>query len=103
MRSVSLCMIVRDEAEVLGRCLSTVADLVDELVIVDTGSRDRTSAIAQEFGARVEPFRWCDDFAAARNHSFSLATCDWILWLDADDVLLPDARAGFAALKARLE
>jgi len=103
MSSVSLCMIVRDEEEVLGRCLATVAGLVEEIVVVDTGSRDRTPAIAREFGARVESFRWRDDFAAARNHSFSLATSDWILWLDADDVLLPDARPAFAALKARLE
>src|SRR5262245_26667700 len=103
MRSVSLCMIVRDEEEVLGRCLASVADVVDEIIIVDTGSRDRTPAIARTFGARVEPFRWRDDFAAASNQSFSLATSDWILWLDADDVLLPEARDGLAALKARLE
>lgn len=103
MPSVSLCMIVRNEEEVLARCLSSIVDLVDEVIVVDTCSDDRTPAIARQFGARVEPFRWRDDFSAARNFSFSLATSSWILWLDADDVLLSDARERFIALKARLD
>ena len=86
---ISLCMIVRDEEEKLPRCLDNVAGLVDEIVLVDTGSSDRTVEIAKEYGARTAFFEWCDDFAAARNESLKLATGDWILWLDADDILEP--------------
>ena len=87
---ISLCMIVRDEEEKLPRCLDNVAGLVDEVVLVDTGSSDRTVEIAKEYGARTGFFAWCDDFAAARNESLKLATGDWILWLDADDILEPE-------------
>ena len=87
---ISLCMIVRDEEEKLPRCLENVASLVDEIVLVDTGSSDRTVEIAKEYGARTGFFAWCDDFAAARNESLKLATGDWILWLDADDILEPE-------------
>ncbi|MBD2022400.1 tetratricopeptide repeat protein [Leptolyngbya sp. FACHB-36] len=89
--SVSLCMIVRDEETALPSCLQSVQAIVDELVVVDTGSVDRTVAIAREFGARVHPFEWCDDFSAARNVSLELAQGDWILVLDADEGLLPDS------------
>lgn len=102
MPPLSLCMIVRDEAEVLGRCLDSVAGVADELIVVDTGSADATPEIARHYGARVERFAWCDDFAAARNRSFELATKKYILWLDADDVLLPEARRRLIELKARL-
>lgn len=84
---LSLCMIVRNEAHRLGNCLESVRGLVDELVIVDTGSTDDTVELARRHGAVLGHFAWCDDFAAARNHSLSLATGDWILWLDADDLL----------------
>ncbi|MFC1525851.1 glycosyltransferase [Candidatus Latescibacterota bacterium] len=84
---LSLCMIVRDEEERLGKCLESVRDLVDEIVVVDTGSTDRTVALAESFGARLGHFEWCDDFSAARNVSIGMATGDWIMWLDADDVL----------------
>ena len=67
MPLISLCMIVRDEAEVLGRCLQSVADLVDEIIIADTGSVDETKAIAAQFEAKIYDFPWCDDFSAARN------------------------------------
>ncbi|MGB8701181.1 MAG: glycosyltransferase family 2 protein, partial [Thermosynechococcaceae cyanobacterium] len=83
-------MIVKDEAEPLPRCLQSVQGIVDELVVVDTGSRDRTIAIAQEFGARVYSWDWTDDFAAARNYALQHAQGNWILVLDADEVLLPD-------------
>ena len=86
-QKLSLCMIVRDEEARLGNCLESVGDLCDEIVIVDTGSRDRTVEVAERFGATVGHFEWCDDFAAARNASLELATGDWILWLDADDLL----------------
>ncbi len=84
---LTLCMIVRNEAHRLGKCLESVKGLIDELVVVDTGSDDGTEEIARHYGATLGHFPWCDDFAAARNHSLSLATGDWILWLDADDLL----------------
>lgn len=87
--TVSLCMIVRDEEAALPTCLSSVRDFVDEMVIVDTGSRDRTLAIAQDQGAKVYPYVWNHDFAAARNASLQYAQGDWILVLDADEVLVP--------------
>ena len=86
-KTLSLCMIVRDEEKRLGRCLDSVKKLVDEIVIVDTGSKDKTIEVAKKYGAKIGYFEWCDDFAAARNKSIELATSDWILWLDADDIL----------------
>lgn len=102
MSTISLCMIVRDEEDVLERCLNSAADLVDEIIIVDTGSTDRTREIAQKFTDKVLAFPWTDDFAAARNFSFSQATCDYCMWLDADDVLTPPNRDKFMALKESL-
>ncbi|MGO9921519.1 MAG: glycosyltransferase, partial [Isosphaeraceae bacterium] len=84
---VSLTMIVRDEQENLPHCLGSVAGLFDEIVVVDTGSKDRTRDIAREFGARVFEFVWVDDFAAARNAALARATGDYAFWLDADDVI----------------
>jgi glycosyltransferase involved in cell wall biosynthesis len=84
---VSLCMIVRDEEAALGACLASVADLVDEMIVVDTGSTDRTREVAARCGARVVDFAWVDDFSAARNESIRHASGDWILWLDADERL----------------
>ena len=71
MAKISLCMIVRDEEEVLERCLESIADCVDEIVIVDTGSVDRTKEIAQRFTDKIYDFQWVDDFSAARNFDFS--------------------------------
>lgn len=88
---LSLCMIVRDEEAMLRRCLASVADVVDEIILVDTGSCDRTIEIAQGFNAQVYTFTWCDDFAAARNESLKCAHGDWILVLDADEVLVPES------------
>ncbi len=102
MGTISLCMIVRDEEEVLGRCLESAADLVDEIIIVDTGSQDRTREIARRFTEKVYEFPWIDDFAAARNFSFSKASCQYCMWLDADDVLLPADRETFRELKESL-
>lgn len=85
--TVSLCMIVKDEEQVLARCLASVKELVDEIIIVDTGSSDQTRVIAEKFGAKVYDFEWVDDFAAARNYAFSLATQEYQMWLDADDTL----------------
>lgn len=102
MTTISLCMIVRDEEAVLGRCLASVAPVVDEIVIVDTGSTDGTKAIAAACGARVFDFEWQDDFAAARNFAFDQATGDWMMWMDADDVLPDSEREKFAAFKAQI-
>ncbi|MFC4807987.1 glycosyltransferase [Paenibacillus sp. GCM10023250] len=102
MITVSLCMIVKDEEHVLGRCLASVHDLVDEIIIVDTGSSDRTKEIAATYTNRIFDFPWRDDFAAARNFSFEQATMDYIMWLDADDVLYEKDRGKFAGLKQAL-
>ena len=100
--SISLCMIVRDEEDVLGRCLESVYDLVDEIVIVDTGSQDGTKEIAAAYTERIFDFTWIDDFAAARNAAFAKASCAYCMWLDADDVLLAADRQKFKDLKAGL-
>jgi tetratricopeptide (TPR) repeat protein len=86
--TLSLCMIVRDEEDMLARCLEAVAPAVDEIVVVDTGSQDRTIEIARSFGARVIEREWTGSFADARNVSFEQATGDWLLYLDADEVLV---------------
>lgn len=84
---LSLCLIVRDEAQNLARCLASVQGVVDEIVVVDTGSRDATPALAQELGALVYYEPWQDDFSLARNASLGRATGDWVLILDADEEL----------------
>ena len=100
---LSLCMIVKDEQDVLARCLASAAELADEIVIADTGSRDNTKEIAKSFTDKVFDFAWEDDFSAARNFSFSKATGDYVMWLDADDVIEESDLKGFLALKAALE
>ena len=95
---VSLTMIVRNEEENLPACLGSVAGLFDEVVVVDTGSTDRTAEIARSFGARVFDFAWVDDFAAARNAALSHATGDYAFWLDADDRLEPPQRDRLQAI-----
>lgn len=87
MINLSLAMIVRNEEERLGNCLSSVAGLVDEIIVVDTGSTDDTVAIAESFGARISRFSWVDDFAAARNESLRLCTGNWVLILDGDEAV----------------
>jgi tetratricopeptide (TPR) repeat protein len=86
---VSLCMIARDEERFLPQCLECVRDAVDEIVLVDTGSTDRTVAIAESFGAKVLHTRWDDDFSTPRNLGLAAATGDWILVLDADEFVQP--------------
>ena len=103
MVSISLCMIVKNEEDVLARCLDSAAELVDEIVIVDTGSTDRTREIAARYTDKIFDFLWRDDFAAARNESFSHAAMDYCLWLDADDVLLEEDQEKFRALKEELD
>ena len=103
MAAVSVCMIVKNEEAVLARCLASVRDLVEEIVVVDTGSTDATQEIAAKWADRVAEFPWRDDFAAARNFAFDLGTMDYLMWLDADDVLEPEDRERFRVLKASLE
>jgi tetratricopeptide (TPR) repeat protein len=98
---LSLCMIVRDEEQMLPRCLEAVAGAIDELVILDTGSTDGTVEIARSFGARVIEHRWTGSFAQARNASFDAAGGDWLMYLDADEVLAREDAALLRSLTGR--
>ncbi|MDQ0417075.1 glycosyltransferase involved in cell wall biosynthesis [Croceifilum oryzae] len=102
MISISLCMIVKNEEDVIGRCLDTVRGIVDEIVIVDTGSTDRTKEIVREYTDRVFDFEWINDFSAARNFAFAQATREYILWMDADDILKPEDQEKLRILKRSL-
>jgi glycosyltransferase involved in cell wall biosynthesis len=110
--SVSLCMIVRDESEMLPRFFQAAAGLWDELIVVDTGSRDDTVALAVQAGARVIHHPWTENFAEARNAGLQAAAGEWILILDADEMATPalapavravtaDPRVGAATLRMR--
>lgn len=83
----ALCMIVKNEEETLLRCLESVKGLFDEIVIVDTGSDDRTKETAHLYTDKVYDFEWCDDFSKARNFAFDMAKTDYAMWLDADDAV----------------
>ncbi|MDO9353739.1 MAG: glycosyltransferase [Solirubrobacteraceae bacterium] len=98
---VSLCMIVRDEEEMLPRCLEAVKAGVDEMIIVDTGSRDRTVEIAESFGATVLHFTWTGNFGEARNVGLEAATGDWVLILDADEIFVADDALALRPLLGR--
>jgi tetratricopeptide (TPR) repeat protein len=87
---LSLCMIVRDNAGTIRAALESIRPWVDEMVVVDTGSKDDTPAIAERLGARVFHFPWCDDFSAARNESLRHARGEWVVWMDSDDTIDPD-------------
>lgn len=100
--TVSLCMIVKNEEPVLARCLTSVQGLVDEIIIVDTGSSDKTKEIARQYTSLIYDFEWKDDFSQARNFSFSKATKDYILWLDADDIIEESERTHFLNLLEEL-
>jgi glycosyltransferase involved in cell wall biosynthesis/Flp pilus assembly protein TadD len=99
---VSLTVVVRDEQAHIAGCLASAVGLCDEIVVVDTGSKDRTKEIATRFGARVIDFLGVDDIAAARNESIQHATGDWVFWLDAADRLDAESRARLEALFASL-
>ena len=102
MSTISLCMIVKNEEDVLERCLKSAQVFVDEIIIVDTGSTDNTKSLAKKFTNKVYDFVWCNDFSKARNYSFSLATCDYIIWLDADDVVPLKTAKKLTELKSNL-
>ena len=95
---VSLCMIVKNEEKYLARCLRSAKPVVQEMVVVDTGSSDRTRQIATAFGARVFDFEWVYDFSKARNFSLAQASGNWILILDADEILSPNTHDAFRSL-----
>lgn len=103
MVTISLCMIVKNEEKVLARCLNSVKNIADEIIIVDTGSPDNTKDISKEFAYKVLDFNWIDDFSAARNYSFSKATMDYIFWLDADNIILLEDQIKFKQLKQSLD
>ena len=103
MQTISLCMIVKNEEEVLEQCLNSVKEVCDEIIIVDTGSTDTTKEIASKFTNRIIDFKWIDDFSAARNFAFSHATMDFIFWLDADDTLQKEDLSKLKALKNDLD
>lgn len=100
--TISLCMIVKNEEQTIERCLLSVKGIVDEIIIVDTGSTDKTKEIVSNFSDKVYDFEWINDFAAARNYAFSQATQEYILWLDADDVFVPEDQELFLSLKSSL-
>ncbi|MBO7335324.1 MAG: glycosyltransferase family 2 protein [Lachnospiraceae bacterium] len=102
MITISVCMIVKNEEERLARCLGCLKDIADEIVVVDTGSDDRTKDIARNFTDRVYDFRWTGDFSEARNHAFSFATCDYIYSADADEFIDEENRKAFKTLKELL-
>ena len=85
--TISLCMITKNEENFLEQCLNSVKDIADEIIIVDTGSIDKTISIAKKYNAKIFNFKWVDDFSAARNESIGHATKEWILMLDADEVI----------------
>lgn len=99
MPTISLCMIVKNEEAVLARCLDSIADLMDEIIIVDTGSTDRTKEIASKYTTKIYDYQWTNDFSAARNFSFSKASMEYIYAADADEVLDKENRERFLRLK----
>lgn len=99
---LSLCMIVRDEEDQIGKALQSVDGLVDEIIVVDTGSKDKTKEIIKEFGGKLIESEWEDDFSQAKNLALSEATGDYILFMDADEFIHPTDRFGLALYKMLL-
>lgn len=102
MHTLSLSLIVKNEAHNLPRLFESIVGLYDQIVVVDTGSTDNTILIARQYGAEVYNFEWIDDFSAARNFGFLKCTSEYIMWLDADDILLPQHRQTVLNLKSYL-
>lgn len=92
-RLISACMMVRDEEKNLGRCLESIKDFVDEIIVVDTGSKDKTIEIAQKYGAKIFEHPWQNDFSLHRNQSIGYASCEWLLIIDADEQLSFEGRS----------
>jgi len=87
--NLSLCMITKNEQDTIAKAIASVSDVVSQIIVADTGSTDGTTDIARSYGAKVVDFKWCDDFSAARNFSIKHATSDWIMFMDADEVINP--------------
>lgn len=102
MITISLCMIVKNEEKILARCLDSIADLMDEIIIVDTGSTDKTKEIAAKYTDKIFDFAWVNDFSAARNFAFSKASMEYIYSADADEVVDEENRKRFRVLKEGL-
>lgn len=102
MITISLCMIVKNEEAILARCLDSIADLMDEIIIVDTGSMDKTKEIAAKYTDKIYDFTWTGNFSDARNFSFSKASMDYIYCADADEVLDEENHKKFQILKKGL-
>ena len=102
MKTLSVCMIVKNEEETIERILSCTVQFADEIIVVDTGSTDKTKELVRKFTPNIYDFKWCNDFSKARNFSFSKATKDYIMWLDADDYITADSIEKLKALKATL-
>ena len=102
MPTISLCMIVKNEEIHIARCLESIAELVEEIIVIDTGSTDRTAEIASTYTSNVYSYPWKDDFSDARNYSFSKASMDYCMWMDADDILEETEKEKFLQLKQTL-
>ncbi|MDD2627702.1 MAG: glycosyltransferase family 2 protein [Clostridia bacterium] len=102
MIKISLCMIVKNEEKTLDKCLKSAERISDEIIIVDTGSTDKTKEIAKKYTQKIYDFKWVDDFAKARNYSFSKASKEYIMWLDADDVILEEDIIKIVKLKKQI-
>lgn len=102
MSTISLAMIIKDEEAVLDRCLASICECIDEIIIVDTGSSDQSVEIAERYTKQIYHYTWNDDFASARNEAFSHAKMDYIMWMDADDVLPAEEKEKLLALKQTL-
>ena len=102
MSTISLCMIVKNEELTLARCLNSCKKLFDEIIIVDTGSHDKTKQIARKYTNQIYDFKWQNDFSLARNYAFSKATSEYIMWLDADDVVPKNSLKELLKLKPLL-
>ena len=96
---ISLCMIIKDEQEVLDRCLSSFKDVVDEIIIVDTGSNDDSLKIASKYTNNIYQYKWNNDFSSARNYSISKATKEYFMWVDADDYIKQSEKQKLQKLK----
>ncbi|MBE7090413.1 MAG: glycosyltransferase [Clostridiales bacterium] len=103
MNILALCMIVKNEEKTLSRAVSPLLGVVDQIVVVDTGSTDGTKKVAQSFNAEVYDYVWSDDFSSARNFAFSLSRCAYNMWLDADDVVPPKTVEAIRNLKENMQ
>jgi len=102
MKTLGLCMIVKNEEDVIERCLSSCFSLFDEIIIVDTGSTDKTKEICKKYTDKIYDFKWVNDFSLARNYGIKHCSCDYFMWLDADDVITKENLERLKKLKQNL-